>query len=78
MPLQTGIDNGYNSAPVLPISGLPLRVSNSRQVFTSEGHSKWKRKNAAALRKLAQQILAARKLVNLAYPNERKMLPRLY
>ena len=39
----------------------------------------WKRKGKAALRALAKQLLANRKnILNVSYPNERKLLPRLY
>ena len=37
-----------------------------------------KRKSKAALKALAKQLLANRKLLNVAYPSERKLLPRLY
>lgn len=38
-----------------------------------------KRKGKAALKALAKQLLANRKnLLNVAYPSERKLLPRLY
>lgn len=58
-----------NRAPGLFLDSVPKLEETNRIL--------WKRKSKEALRKLAQQILASRKLV-AAFAAERKMLPRLF
>merc|ERR1712141_565229 len=62
------VGNNYQLKANIMQDAVPTLGSSSIQ---------WKRKSAAALRKLALQILASRKMLN-AFPKERKMLPRLF
>ena len=71
-----------NELQFSPILKLPSSGTNPGSVrdlppLDYEDKIQWKRKSAQALRKLAQKILEARKLV-AAYSKERKMLPRLF
>ena len=79
-------DDDYEYTMILPATtndvgnNYQLKADIMQDAVPTLGSSsiQWKRKSAAALRKLALQILASRKIMNASFPKERKMLPRLF